>query len=100
MKRLYSVYDLKALTYSMIMGWAHDAVALRSFHDLLATEGTMPQKHPQDFELHELGVFHDDGDLPEGQSLRVVGVKPRVLATGSQWLEMQATGPQLERKEA
>lgn len=102
MKRIYSVRDLKAAAYGPLMSFAADAVAVRSFVDLLQAEGTMPQRHPEDFELVELGAFYDEDaerdamkDRPE---LVVIGIRPRVIMTGSSWLAMQATGPALAKE--
>lgn len=97
MKRVYAIRDVKAEAYGPLMAFGHDAVAVRSFDDLLRSEGTMPAKHPEDFELVELGTFYDDHD-PEHAALPLFGIRPRVVMTGVSWKAMQASGPELARE--
>lgn len=98
MKRLYSVRDVKADAFGPVMAFGHDAVAVRSFDDLLQAEGTITARHPEDFELVEVGAFWDDEAPGREDGLRVVGVKPRVIVTGAALQAMRAQGPQLAKE--
>lgn len=86
-KRVYAVYDLVALmiSSSVLMVEAHDAVAVRSFHDALGSDRTGFSAHPGDFNLVCLGTIDASGVIVpelglEGQPC------PRVVATGESWL--------------
>lgn len=93
MKRLYSVYDVKAEAYGPLMAVKADAVAVREFGNLVLDPQSMVGKYPDDYELHELGGFHDDA-VTDDDPRRVFGVGPRVVMTARNFLAAQASGPQ------
>lgn len=93
MKRLYSVYDVKAEAYGPLMAVKADAVAVREFGNLVLDGQSMVGKYPDDYELHELGSFYDDA-LVDEDPRRLFGVSPRVVMTARNFLAAQASGPQ------
>lgn len=84
MKRIYAIVDLRAeaLVSTMLMLFAADAAAVRWFQDGLTSEGSLLQKHPEDFELRHLGSVDDDGIIDAEGGFRVV-------LTGAAWLASQ-----------
>lgn len=88
MKRIYAIYDLVSLmiTSTVLHTEAHDAPAVRGFHDALNSPQSALGQHPSDFNLLCLGTINELGIItPEkgadGQPC------PRVVATGAAWLE-------------
>lgn len=73
MKRtIYAVYDIKAqdVIGGVLYIHSHDAVAIRMFTDAYAAEGTMINKHPEDFALIALGEL--TGDIALTAEYRVI----------------------------
>jgi hypothetical protein len=61
---LYCVYDAKVQLYSMPFFSQSDAAAARSFKDALNHEGSLLQKHPEDFALFRVCDVEDsDGTI-------------------------------------
>ena len=59
-KKIYSVYDVKAKYHLNPIVMKEDAEALRAFADLANDKQTMIGLHPEDFELFYLGTFDDN----------------------------------------
>ncbi len=57
---LYCVYDAKIGNYSMPYFAQTDAQAIRSFRDALAQEGSLLNKHPEDFALVRIASVMDE----------------------------------------
>lgn len=93
MKQLYAVFDRKAKAYGPIMGYAHDAVAVRDFSTACQDEQSNLCRFPEDFELHDVGIF-EDSDSAEP----VHGSAPRVVITASAVKAMNAQGPKLAKE--
>jgi len=83
--RIYGFHDKAAETFigdtAGLVLFKHDAVALRTFGDLVRQDGSIFQKHPEDFELITLGEFDTDTGIIEPWAA------PAVLATAAQVLE-------------
>lgn len=92
MRRLYSVFDLKAKAYGPVMAYAHPAQAVRDFSQAVQDPQSTLCKYPEDFELQDLGGMDDGAPVP------VEGTVPVVVITASAVKAMQATGPQLARE--
>lgn len=67
MKNMYAIWDKKAEAYfgEAIQTFNNDRMASRWFADLLAQKGPQGQQnvfalHPEDYELHNVGLFTDD----------------------------------------
>lgn len=60
MKILCSVRDLKAGLYNAPVAYPTPAAAVRDFIDLLSDKGSVLNKHPEDYELRQIGSF-DEG---------------------------------------
>lgn len=83
MKFLYVVRDKLAEDVGdQIMVCRADAVAVRAFTDALQNPQSYMAKHPQDYELLEVGALHHDGRIEAIES-------PRIVLTGQQWKDMQ-----------
>lgn len=54
---LYSVYDLKALSYGIPFPATNDSLAMRMCFDAMADSGTVFSAHPEDFVLYCVGSF-------------------------------------------
>lgn len=60
MKKLYAVYDKKAMFYSPIMCFENKVFALREFEQLVRNEKTQIHQYPADFRLDYLGEYDDN----------------------------------------
>lgn len=79
-KYIYAVKDLvsESIVGSLIME-LRDGPAIRAFHDALEpSSNSVLAKHPEDFNLLELGDIDDTGIIA-GRDI------PRVVATGAAW---------------
>lgn len=74
-----SVYDRAAATYGRPLFAAAVGAAMRSFQDEVnrAAEDNPMYKHPEDFDLVQIGTFDD-------QSGRLAAIEPKVVAIGRQ----------------
>lgn len=61
----YSLFDVKALTYSPPFYLGQDAAARRAFEELVNDANTLPGRHPTDFILYCVGTFNDTTGLLE-----------------------------------
>lgn len=62
-KGIFSIYDVKARTYSSPMLFVHKGEAIRVFSDIVKDPKSTVSKHPEDYKLYYLGVF----DVHSGQ---------------------------------
>lgn len=65
---LYFVYDRKIGGFSMPFMAQTDLAATRSFTDALRQEGSMLQRHPEDFTLCKLAYLFDESGVVESLS--------------------------------
>jgi hypothetical protein len=72
MKKVYTIYDKKALSYSpLLMVFDNRVSALRQFEQLCRSEGSLVNRYPDDFALYCLGNFDEEKgklfsyDVPE-----------------------------------
>lgn len=86
MKQLYAMYDVKARSYGPIFSVGHDAVAVREFGAACGAQGSVLFSYPDDFELHRVGSFDDDG---EEVSMPVMGCVTTVVISARQWMDAQ-----------
>lgn len=76
MNKAYSVFDVKAAAYDSPFFFSTDAVAVRSFQEVVNTKGTPFNMYPGDFTLYHVGDFNEaTGEM--------VGVQPRILCTAA-----------------
>lgn len=85
MKRIYAIRDRVAEAFGPLMTFPHDAPAIRAFSDVAVDPNTQVGRHPDDFELLELGVLDDSASEIVSQ------VPARVVITGTQWRAAQVT---------
>lgn len=75
-KSIYSVFDSKAAIFSPPFYMSNNAMAIRSFGEIVEDKNTMVARHPEDFSLYMLGAFDDEtGNL--------ASIKPINLVTAS-----------------
>lgn len=55
----FSLFDLKANAYSTPFFFNHQGQAIRAVMDMLSSADSVPARHPQDFQLWELGTWDD-----------------------------------------
>lgn len=82
MKSLYVIFDTRAeaIIGEIVQTARVDAVAVRSFGDLLRDERSLLGQHPADFQLVCVGHMNDVGEIvPER----------RVVLTGQQFIDSQ-----------
>ena len=53
--KIYSIYDKKALTYSPVMSFENDVLAIRSFEQFVLSGNNVISQYPTDFVLCYLG---------------------------------------------
>lgn len=61
--RVYSIYDLKSLTYAPPFIATTDGVAMRMLKELVDDNNNMVGRHPSDFKLYCIGIFDDQQGL-------------------------------------
>lgn len=78
MKDIYALYDSVAGCWvGQLLVDRSAAPIVRSFHDLLRDDKSVPGQHPDDYSIIRVGRISDDG---------VIEVSPiEVIATGTQW---------------
>lgn len=54
---MYSIWDRKAQTYNQLFCAPNDAVAMRQITQVCMDESTDLARTPEDFELHQLGMW-------------------------------------------
>lgn len=73
---LVSIRDISAQVYRHPFPAPSAGAAIRSFGDEINREGSEMGKHPEDYELYELGLFD------EFDASFVINAKPRMIARG------------------
>lgn len=97
MKRLYVIRDNVAeAAAGPIMTLPNDAVATRTFGDIMADKQSMSNRHPEHYDLVCVGHFDDDACVV----LQFASGVAQVVLTGAAWLAMQqpAGAPELVRE--
>jgi hypothetical protein len=59
MKKVYSVFDIKAAVYHRPMFLDTHGLAIRSFEDACRAEGSPLAQHPEDYSLWYIGDFDE-----------------------------------------
>jgi len=89
---IYAILDTKA--GSIIGGLQlhrHPAAAIRVFGDIAADPKSMIAKHPEDYELIELGTLRDDHTIAKTFNHTIDALdEHQVIITGKAWLAAQA----------
>lgn len=57
--KIYSIYDKKALTYSPVMSFENEVLAVRSFEQFVLAGNNTISQYPSDFVLCYLGEVDD-----------------------------------------
>lgn len=85
---IYTVYDRVAedVVGGMLQLHKHEAVAVRSFTDIVSDKRTQMAQHPKDFDLVRLG-FLEDGKLVVAEHTVVVNAGTIVEALAQQQQE-------------
>lgn len=79
-KKIYSVYDTKALEiFGGLLYVNNDEVARRGFHEALAHSESPLSKAPADYELLYIGTL-------DTQNATITPQGPDVVARGTDWL--------------
>lgn len=83
MKNIYVVYDIKAegMVGSLILD-RNDAPVIRGFYDLLGDSRSYESRHPEDYELYQVGHCDDEGGIEE--------TPRRLVTTGRLWKDSNA----------
>lgn len=80
-RKVYTIYDLKALVYGPTMVFETNPAAVRFFTDLANDKQGQVGKHPDDYVLFEIGKYDD-------QSAELVATIPPVkLGLASDYIE-------------
>lgn len=81
--KIFSVQDSKAGVFMQPFPAVNELVALRGFADAAKDKVTNVGKHPEDFNLFELGEFDDQ----EGKFTNLN--TPKMLGTANQYSQVQ-----------
>lgn len=57
--KIYSIYDKKAMTYSPVMSFENEVLAVRSFEQFVLAGNNTVSQYPSDFVLCYLGEMDD-----------------------------------------
>lgn len=87
LSRVFSIYDIKSCVFGMPFTQTNDMLALRTFGDLANDKATTICRHPEDFQLFEIGTFDDSKGLLENR------VPVKLLASA---VELKRSGSTLE----
>ena len=80
---IFTVFDAKAENFGMPIFFPQKAAAMRAFQDQVQQEGTLLNKHPEDFTLFEVGYFESD-------TAEVTKLEPKVaLASGLDYINQE-----------
>lgn len=88
--RIFSIYDTAAASYNKPFYAVSEGVALRIFQDILLDQDTSIGRHPEQFQLYDLGEFDEEnGTFKTNPPVFVVGGNELVAryAQGVQRLE-------------
>lgn len=67
-KRLFAVFDNKAIFYSAPFAESSTAQATRAFSDAITSPNSTLAKHPKDFTLYELGTYDTESGRVESHN--------------------------------
>lgn len=79
---MISIYDTKAAAFTPPAFFTAKGLAIRAFSDAIIEKQGNLGKHPEDFQLHCLGIFDDTTGYFEALGKN----DPPVLATGSEYM--------------
>jgi len=57
---MYSIFDSKAEIYKTPFEQVNNAEAMRTFHDLVNDKNTIISKHPEDYDLYNIGTWDNE----------------------------------------
>lgn len=88
---IYAILDTKA---NAIIGGLqlhkHPSAAIRTFGDIAADPKSMIARHPEDYELIELGTLHEDASVAKGFNHCIQALpEHEVIITGKAWAAAQ-----------
>lgn len=87
---IYTIYDVKAKAYLLPIMMATDAIAVRSFTNVINQEGHQFNQNPEDYTLHRIGLFDDE-------NAEIKHYNPELIISGLQALDTSAIkNPHLE----
>lgn len=79
--KVCAVYDLKAKAYMQPFFGGNVGSAMRGFGDEVTREGSPIAKHPEDYQLFELGNFDDNSGV-------IVGIVPcKLLCSANDYVK-------------
>ena len=80
--QLIAVYDFKSAAYARPVAVPADGAAIRSFQDAVNDKSTAYAKHPEDYQLFNIGTYDDiTGEI--------ISKKPALLTQASSLLQIQ-----------
>lgn len=79
--KVFAVYDIKALAYMQPFFGGNAGSAMRAFGDEVTKQGSNIGKHPEDYQLFEIGAYDDN----TGELIPTVPVK--VLCTALDFVQ-------------
>lgn len=84
--RLFLIRDTKAELYSQLLSYPANGVALRQFADAVNDKGSDYGKHPEDYNLFQVGEYDDQTGVVTMNKEGHVS-----LGNGLDWLQPDAT---------
>jgi len=104
----YTLYDLKALTYSPPFFTANDALAKRMLSEIVTDTNTTVGRHPSDYKLYKVGMFDDQTGIFDRLSIMehvcdaisLLPARQPSLLDGMKWRDIPGTGLQATNGEA
>jgi len=87
MQRIYIIFDKAAENFvGRLITAKADAPVVRDFYDLCASPDNIISRHPQDYDLRQVGTIDDFGLIDSLGDFRIV-------TSGEVWLATQDTKP-------
>ena len=88
--KIYSIYDKKAMTYSPVMSFENEVLAVRAFEQFVLSGNNTVSQYPSDFVLCYLGEMDDNtGALTCDAMPRQVEEAMSVIVTSMNALKAQ-----------
>lgn len=81
--KAFSVYDAKGKFFGVPFFMLNEGLASRAFDDLVNDPHSFVNKHPEDYQLYEIGEFRDD------EAVMVTLTPMKLVATGLQFKKSQ-----------
>lgn len=99
MLKVFSIYDIKAETYSPPFFLQTVGLAIRTFTDVANDRESRVHKYPEDFTLFEIGTFNDtsgtiiprEANLPLGGALEFINKGPEITP----WQPSKSNGQEI-----